>query len=34
MLKETPEGVNPANIKFVLEHEEDLKKLQQGMSDK
>jgi hypothetical protein len=28
LLKTTPEGVNPANIKFVLEHEEDLKKLQ------
>jgi hypothetical protein len=28
LLKETPEGVNPANIKFVLEHEADLKKLQ------
>lgn len=30
MLKTTPEGVNPANIKFVLDHEEDLKKLQGG----
>ena len=30
MLKTTPEGVNPANIKFVIEHEEDLKKLQGG----
>lgn len=30
LLKETPEGVNPANIKFVLEHEEELKKLQGG----
>lgn len=28
MLKQTPEGVNPANIKFVIEHEEELKKLQ------
>jgi hypothetical protein len=30
LLKTTPEGVNPANIKFVLEHEEELKKLQGG----
>jgi hypothetical protein len=30
LLKETPEGVNPANIKFVIEHEEELKKLQMG----
>jgi hypothetical protein len=28
MLKEIPEGVNPANITFVLEHEAELKKLQ------
>lgn len=30
LLKETPEGVNPANIKFVIEHEQELKKLQGG----
>jgi hypothetical protein len=30
MLKTTPEGVNPANIKFVIEHEAELKKLQPG----
>jgi len=30
LLKTTPEGVNPANIKFVIEHEEELKKLQGG----
>ena len=30
LLKETPEGVNPANIKFVIEHEAELKKLQGG----
>lgn len=28
MLKTTPEGTNPANIKWFLEHEEDIKKLQ------
>jgi hypothetical protein len=28
LLKTTPEGINPANIKWVLEHEEELKKLQ------
>jgi hypothetical protein len=28
LLKQTPEGVNPANITFVLEHEAELKKLQ------
>ena len=32
MLKETPAGINPANIKFVLEHEAELKKLQVGGS--
>ena len=30
LLKTTPEGVNPANIKFVIEHEEELKKLNGG----
>ena len=25
LLKQTPEGVNPANIKFIIDHEEDLK---------
>lgn len=30
LLKETPEGTNPANIKFVLDHEQELAKLQQG----
>jgi len=28
LVKTMPEGVNPANVKFVLEHEEELKKLQ------
>ena len=28
LLKTTPEGTNPANIKWIIEHEEDLKKLQ------
>jgi len=30
LLKTTPEGVNPANIKWVLEHEAELQKLQQA----
>jgi hypothetical protein len=30
MLKTTPEGTNPANIKWVLEHEAELQKLQQS----
>src|SRR3954468_16423638 len=30
LLKTTPEGVNPANIKFVIEHEAELKKLNPG----
>ena len=28
LLKTMPEGVNPANVKFMIEHEEELKKLQ------
>jgi hypothetical protein len=28
VLKTTPEGTNPANIKWFLEHEDDIKKLQ------
>jgi hypothetical protein len=30
LLKTTPEGVNPANIKWVLEHEAELQKLQES----
>lgn len=30
LLKTTPEGTNPANIKWILEHEADLKKMQQA----
>ena len=30
LLKTTPEGTNPANIKWVLEHEAELQKLQQS----
>ena len=30
LLKTTPEGTNPANIKWVLEHEADLKKMQEA----
>lgn len=30
LLKETPPGVNPANIKFVLDHEAELRKLGGG----
>lgn len=30
LLKTMPEGVNPANVKFVLDHEAELKKLQEG----
>lgn len=30
LLKETPPGVNPANIKFVLDHEAEFKKLGGG----
>lgn len=32
LLKTTPEGTNPANIKFVLDHEADLQKMQQAWS--
>jgi hypothetical protein len=28
LLKTTPEGTNPANIKWIIEHEADLKKMQ------
>ena len=27
-VKEIPEGTNPANVKFMLDHEEDFKKMQ------
>lgn len=30
LLKTTPEGTNPANIKWVIEHEDTLKKMQQA----
>lgn len=30
LLKTTPEGTNPANIKWVIEHEAELKKMQQA----
>lgn len=30
LLKNTPEGTNPANIKWVLEHEAEIQKLQQA----
>ena len=30
LLKTTPEGTNPANIKWVLEHEAELQKMQQA----
>jgi predicted RNase H-like nuclease (RuvC/YqgF family) len=30
LLKTTPEGTNPANIKWVLDHEADLQKMQQA----
>lgn len=30
LLKTTPEGTNPANIKWIIEHEADLKKMQQA----
>jgi hypothetical protein len=30
LLKTTPEGTNAANIKWVIEHEADLKKMQTG----
>jgi len=32
LLKATPEGTNPANIKWVIEHEEVLKKMQAAWS--
>lgn len=34
LLKTTPEGTNPANIKWILEHEADLKRMQQAWGDK
>jgi len=33
MLKETPEGTNPANIKWILEHEAELAKMQKAWGD-
>jgi len=30
LLKTTPEGTNPANIKWIIEHEAELKKMQQA----
>jgi hypothetical protein len=31
MLKETPKGVNPDNVKFIIEHEAELQKLQEDL---
>jgi hypothetical protein len=33
MLKETPEGTNPANIKWILEHEAELAKMQKAWGE-
>jgi hypothetical protein len=33
MLKEIPPGTNPANVKFMLEHEEDFKKMQAAWAE-
>jgi hypothetical protein len=33
MLKGTPEGTNPANIKWVLEHEAELTKMQRAWGE-
>lgn len=33
MLKEMPEGTNPANVKWILEHEADLVKMQKAWGD-
>jgi hypothetical protein len=34
LLKTTPEGTNPANIKFMLEHEAELQKMQKAWEPK
>jgi hypothetical protein len=31
MLKEIPKGVNPDNVKFILEHEAELQQLQEEL---
>ena len=33
MLKQTPEGTNPANIKWILEHEAELAKFQKAWGE-
>ena len=33
MLKELPEGTNPANVKWIIDHEADLKKMQEGWGE-
>jgi hypothetical protein len=33
-IKQIPEGTNPANVKFVIEHEAELQKMQQAWNDK
>src|SRR3954470_24211625 len=33
-IKQIPEGTNPANVKFVLEHEAELQKMQQAWGEK
>jgi predicted RNase H-like nuclease (RuvC/YqgF family) len=33
MLKEIPPGTNPANVKFMLDHEEDFKKMQAAWAE-
>ena len=34
LIKTTPEGTNPANIKFMLEHEAELQKMQKAWEAK